>query len=159
MPPFAATRPVNPPGASPVLTAEQAYRGLGVKARHPEKFVPAITESRLEMDTEDKVVRYVRFNGGPEKKEEIAFFPNCIAYFEMSPDSPDSPPVRITNLLSYGPPPSNDLLLTFSFAPGPPHVGEEEAARMSPEELNDIVGKGVEKTIEVIRDMVKEGKL
>ncbi|TNY20782.1 DUF1857-domain-containing protein [Rhodotorula diobovata] len=155
---FAATRQVNPPGASPLLTADQLWRGLGIKARNPRDFVPAITACRVVEEDEDKITRIVRFNDGPEVKEEVHFFPPTIAYFEMSPPAP-APPIRITNLVSYGPPPSSDLLLTFSFAPSLPHVSEDEARRMGPEELNEKVGEGVEKAIEVVRRLAREGKL
>ncbi|GAA5841958.1 hypothetical protein JCM9279_003169 [Rhodotorula babjevae] len=158
MPAFAATRPVNPPGASPALSADQLWAGLGIKARDPTRFVPAITACRVVEETEDKVTRIVRFGDGPEVKEEVHFFPPTIAYFEMSPPSP-APPIRITNLVSYGPPPAHDLLLTFSFAPTLPHLSEDEAAKLSAQELNEKVGEGVEKTIEVIRGMAREGKL
>jgi hypothetical protein len=77
-------------------------------------------------------------------------------------DAPLSPPptplVRITNSLSYGPPPSSDLYLTFTFS-SLPHVSEEEAKQKSREQLNEVVGKGVEATIEKIRELVREGKL
>ncbi|GAA6020010.1 hypothetical protein JCM10207_006758 [Rhodosporidiobolus poonsookiae] len=173
MPPFAATRPVNPPGASPVISEQQLWAGLGIKIREPKEFVPVITECRVVLDEDGKVVRIVRFEDGPEMREEVSTFEPTMAYFEMypasshpagtSPSSPSSAPVpppvaRITNLISYGPPPANDLLLTFTFSKLP-QVSEEDAVKMSREELNAMVGKGVEGSIEVVRRMVKEGKL
>lgn len=38
-PSIAATRPVNPPGASPVLTIDQLWKGLVIKAREPHRFL------------------------------------------------------------------------------------------------------------------------
>jgi len=55
MPAFAATRPVNPPGSSPALSADQLWAGLGIKARDPTRFVPAITACRVEHEDDDKV--------------------------------------------------------------------------------------------------------
>ncbi|GAA6053151.1 hypothetical protein JCM3770_002878 [Rhodotorula araucariae] len=165
---FAATRPVNPAGAaSPVISAAQLWAGLEYKARNPERFVPQITACRIVHQDEGKLTRIVRFgDSSPEMKEEVQFFPNTIVYFEMSPveplapsSSPSTTPVRITNLVSYGPPPSNDLLLSFSFAPRMPHVGDDEARGMSDAELNERVGKGVEGTIDLIRKMVRDGEL
>lgn len=75
-----------------------------------------------------------------------------------SPSAPSPPPVRITNLISYGPPPSHDLLLTFTFT-SLPHVSAVKAEQMSSEELNEVVGKGVEEAVEVVRGLVREGKL
>ncbi|GAA5894288.1 hypothetical protein JCM6882_007622 [Rhodosporidiobolus microsporus] len=165
---FSATRPVNPPGhAGPKIEEEQLWRGIVFKAKNPKAFVPAITESRVVEEEGNKIVRVVRFGDGPEKREEITVFPNTIAYFEMYPvdaPSPSSssaappPDARITNTISYGPPPSHDLFLTFSFS-SLPHVSEEQAKGMSREEMNEQVGKGVEGTIEVIRGMVRDGKL
>lgn len=37
---FAATRPINPPGAEPVLTEQQVWKALQIKARKPQQFVP-----------------------------------------------------------------------------------------------------------------------
>ncbi|BGP41604.1 hypothetical protein JCM10450v2_005657 [Rhodotorula kratochvilovae] len=162
---FAATRPVNPPGASPVLSAAQVWAGLEHKARNPTLFVPQISSCKVVQEDEGKITRIVRLGDSPEMKEEVHFFPNTIAYFEMSPVGPPPPsspfatPVRITNLVSYGPPPSNELLLSFSFAPRMPHVSDEDAQGMSEQELNEQVGKGVEGSIEVIRQMVRDGKL
>lgn len=75
-----------------------------------------------------------------------------------SPSTPPSPLVRITNSLSYGPPPSSDLYLAFSFS-SLPHIPEEQARGMSREELNEVVGKGVEATVKKIRELVRKGEL
>ncbi|GAA5852228.1 hypothetical protein JCM8547_006705 [Rhodosporidiobolus lusitaniae] len=137
------------------------------KARNPKEYIPQVSESRVTKDEGDKVVRVVRFGEGPEVTEEIQFFPPTIAYFDMlSPSSSDSSSssllaqssTRITNAISYGPPPAHDLLLTFTFS-SLPHVSEEQAKGMSREELNEVVGKGVEGTIEKIRELVRQGKL
>ncbi|GAA6035604.1 hypothetical protein JCM8097_004925 [Rhodosporidiobolus ruineniae] len=169
MPSFAASRAVNPPGAEPTITKAQLWAGLGLKIREPTRFVPAITECRVEEDEGDRVVRYVRFGDGPEMREEVTLIPETIAYFEMFPASssssssfsssaPPAPSARITNLISHGPAPAHDLLLTFTFS-SLPHVSDEEAKTLSDEELNERVGKGVEGTVEIIRALVKEGKL
>jgi hypothetical protein len=52
----AATRPVNPPGASPVLTEAQVWEGLGIKARQPKSFVAAITHIEVLKDSPNKVI-------------------------------------------------------------------------------------------------------
>lgn len=55
---FAASRLVNPAGASPVLTEAQVWTGLGIKARNPQSFVPAITSCKVVSDNGEKV-RYL----------------------------------------------------------------------------------------------------
>ncbi|GAA5833044.1 hypothetical protein JCM11251_006492 [Rhodosporidiobolus azoricus] len=164
MPSQAFTRPVNPPGHDgPTISEEQLWKGLDFKAKNPKEFVPAITECEVVEEEGNRVVRVVRFGDGPKKREEITVFPPTIAYFEMYPaDTPSTssslPEVRITNVVSYGPPPANELLLTFSFS-SIPGVPEEQEKGKSREELNEQIGKGVEHSIEVIRKMVQEGKL
>ncbi|GAA5858870.1 hypothetical protein JCM1840_006596 [Sporobolomyces johnsonii] len=170
---IAATRPVNPPGASPLISEAQLWAGLEFKARNPQAFVPMITSCRVVEDHGDKgcpselipsprrsapvggqATRLVRFNDGPEVREDIHVFANTIAYFEMA-SSPT--PTRITNLISYGPAPAHDLLLTYSFAGAIPGVGPDDAR--STVELSAAMGKGVEHSIEVVRGMVRDGKL
>lgn len=90
-------------------------------------------------------------------------------YFETTsidqPARPDSDPdfatdphrTRITNTISYGP--SDELFLTFTFAPRMPHLPDDKASGMTPQEINGIVGKGVQQTVDVIREMVRAGEL
>ncbi|GAA5931359.1 hypothetical protein JCM1841_002792 [Sporobolomyces salmonicolor] len=151
---IAATRTVNPPGASPLISEAQLWAGLEYKARNPQAFVPMITSCKVVEDQGNKLTRLVRFNDGPEVREDIHTFANTIAYFEMA-SSPA--PTRITNLISYGPPPANDLLLTYSFAGSIPGIGPDDPR--SAIELNAVIGKGVEHSIELVRGMVREGKL
>lgn len=55
MPSFAATRLVNPPGIEPVLSVDQVWNGLQKKAREPKRFVPAISECRIDKEEGNKV--------------------------------------------------------------------------------------------------------
>jgi hypothetical protein len=52
---ISATRPVNPPGCSIVLSEAQLWAGLEIKIRHPTSFVETITYSELAEDHGDKV--------------------------------------------------------------------------------------------------------
>ncbi|GAA5878282.1 hypothetical protein JCM3774_001140 [Rhodotorula dairenensis] len=188
MPSFASTRLVNPPGVEPVLSVQQVWRGLQRKAREPKRFVPAISECRVHREEGNKVrgrssTTYERNGGGttdllpevrfgdgtPEMREEITAFDNCIVYFETTsaslPARPDSDPdletdphrTRITNTISHGP--ENELFLTFTFAPRMPHLSDDKAAQMTDEEINAVVGNGVQQTVDVIREMVRAGEL
>jgi hypothetical protein len=52
---ISATRPVNPPGCSVVLSEAQLWAGIEIKIRHPTSFVETITYSELAEDHGDKV--------------------------------------------------------------------------------------------------------
>lgn len=49
----AYTAPINPPGASPVLTPTQVWDGLVHKVHHAEKFVSVITGCEVTDKNED----------------------------------------------------------------------------------------------------------
>ena len=59
--------------------------------------------------------------------------------------------IRITNILSYNE--EGELILTFSFANGIPVPIEGKTAQ----ELNGIMGKGVEHSIRRFRELASEG--
>lgn len=62
-PAFAASRLINPPGATPILTAAQVWAGLDIKARTPQTFVPTITACELVKDEGNKVRRACFWGG------------------------------------------------------------------------------------------------
>ncbi|KAJ7096629.1 DUF1857-domain-containing protein [Mycena belliarum] len=148
---FAVTRPVNPPGAEPAITEEQLWKGLQYKARYPSAFVPMITSCKVVSDEGNKLVREVTFGNSPEVvTETVEAHEATIVYFEMNTG------IRVTNMVSYGP--ADEILLTYGFANGIPGV-DAGSPKPSAKELNARVGKGVEGSIAVVRQMVKEGKL
>ncbi|KAF7324067.1 DUF1857-domain-containing protein [Mycena kentingensis (nom. inval.)] len=147
---FAATRPVNPPGAEPVISEEQLWKALEFKARNPQVFVPMISSCKVTVDEGQKIVREVTIGESTKViSETCEAYGATIVYFEMDIGN------RITNVVSYAA--DGSLLLTYSFANGIPGVPEDKP-KPSTAELNAMVGKGVERSIEVIRQMVKEGK-
>jgi len=148
---FASTRRVNPANASPVLTEAQVWKGLGIKARNPQTFVPVITSSAVVSDDGTKVVRSVTFNHRDPSIENIELHESTIAYFEM-----ESTGIRITNVLSYDA--DGELALTFSFANGIPGYLDGKPLP-EPKELNKIIGGVVEHSIERIRELVREGSI
>ncbi|KAG6845167.1 hypothetical protein H0H87_012963 [Tephrocybe sp. NHM501043] len=153
---FAASRLINPPGATPVLTEDQVWKGLGIKARNPKTFVPMITSSEVVSDVGNKALREVRFNNGDPVRETIELHPSTIvneneqAYFEM-----ESTGIRITNIVSYDA--NGELVLTFSFANGIPGGVAHEGK--SAQELNETLGKGVEHSVERIRELAVAGEI
>lgn len=52
---FAASRLVNPPGVTPLLTEEQVWKGLEIKAREPKQFIAAVESCKVLEDSGDKV--------------------------------------------------------------------------------------------------------
>ncbi|KAF9054286.1 hypothetical protein BJ165DRAFT_1338181 [Panaeolus papilionaceus] len=148
---FAVSRSVNPPGVTPVLSEEQLWRGLEIKARDPQQFVAAMSECTIQSDTGDKVVRIVRFGGGEPVQEDILIYQPTILYF----DSPDKGH-RVTNVVSYDK--NSELVLTFSFAGGFP-AKVPLADNATPVEVNAVIGNAVESTLKRIRELVNEGKI
>lgn len=78
---------------------------------------------------------------------------NTQVYFEMI----NASSTRVLNIVSYGP--DNELLLTYSFANGIPGVDATLGQQLSAQELNDRIGAGVQASVDVLRQMAKEGKI
>lgn len=53
---FAASRPVNPPGATPRLSEAQVWKGLEIKARKPQDFIVAAESCTILSDSGNKVL-------------------------------------------------------------------------------------------------------
>jgi len=149
---FAVSRLVNPPGASPVLTAEQVWKGYEIKVRKPQTFLPPVTGCDVVSDEGNKVVRSISFNNAPPVEERVELFPNAVIYFEIP-----STGHRITNLVSYNA--DGELVLTFAFANGIPGGPPPGAPIPSVEEMNKMVGGLIERTIERMRELAVEGTI
>jgi hypothetical protein len=52
---FASSRLINPAGATPVLTVEQVWAGLSIKAKKPQSFVAAISSCEVVSEVGNKV--------------------------------------------------------------------------------------------------------
>lgn len=79
---IAYTAPVNPSGASPVLTIDQIWAGLQLKVRQPSEFVGGAIKSTTVVSEEkdkhgrDVITRDVVFSEGDRKAREFCtFFP------------------------------------------------------------------------------------
>ncbi|KAJ7274881.1 hypothetical protein C8J57DRAFT_1312976 [Mycena rebaudengoi] len=149
---FAATRVVNPPGVEPIITEEQLWKGLEFKARNPKAFVPMITSSIVTSDDGNNAVREVKFKHAPDVvvSETIEGHEPTVVYFEMDTSH------RVLNIISYGS--ANELLLTYCFSNGIPSIPSDKP-KPNAKELNATIGKNVEGSIVVVRQMVKEEKL
>ncbi|KAJ7723481.1 DUF1857-domain-containing protein [Mycena maculata] len=150
---IAATRPVNPPDAQPVLTEKHLWRGLEYRARNPALFLPNVPASKMITDGGNKIVQELTVKNEDQTETEvltetIQAYPSTIMYHEVSNG------LRIVTVVSRGA--AGELLLTFSFANRELPAGKPKP---TPEEENARIGKILEKTIAMFREMVSEGKL
>ncbi|KAJ7274893.1 hypothetical protein C8J57DRAFT_1313027 [Mycena rebaudengoi] len=148
---FAATRPVNPSGAAPSITEKQLWKGLEFKARNRASFAPnVIASSAITSDNGKNIVCELRMKCADlVVTEEIEFQESSIVYFKHKTGD------RATSMISYGP--ADELLLTISVAYAC-STGMFEGYT-STKELNARLGKEVKHDLDLIRQMVKEGKL
>lgn len=79
---IAFTAPINPTGATPVLSRDQVWAGLHRKVRHAEEFVGNAIKSTTVLEEKkddlgrDVVVRECVFREGNRKVKEVCtFFP------------------------------------------------------------------------------------
>ncbi|KAJ6529191.1 DUF1857-domain-containing protein [Mycena vulgaris] len=145
---FAVTRPVNPPGVEPAITEEQLWKGLEFRVHNPAAFVPMISSSKTTFDEGKKELTLA--NSGQVIEQNVEAHAATIMYFELSTGT------RITNVISHGP--DDEIFLTQSFANGLPGVPGDKP-KPSAKELNAAIGKVVDKSIGIIRQMVKDGEL
>ncbi|KAJ5207045.1 Protein of unknown function DUF1857 [Penicillium cf. griseofulvum] len=155
---IAFTAPINPPGATPVITPEQVWNGLLLKIRSAETFVPgAIQSTKVISDSVDSstgnpvTVREVLFRETQKTAEETvtAFKPTRVDF-----EQPDGS--KISNLISQGA--GGELYMTYSFEWRHPGVSEAELAALFEKEKK-MSQMAVEGTIKVMRQLVEEKKL
>ncbi|KXG53810.1 Protein of unknown function DUF1857 [Penicillium griseofulvum] len=154
----AFTAPINPPGATPVITHEQVWTGLLLKIRSAETFVPgAIQSTKVISDSVDPstgnavTVREVLFRETQKIAEETvtAFKPTRVD-FEQPNGS------KISNVISQGA--GGELYMTYIFEWRHPGVSEAELAALFEKEKK-MSQMAVEGTIKVLRQLVEEKKL
>ncbi|CAA9964224.1 DUF1857 domain containing protein [Pyrenophora teres f. maculata] len=161
------TTPINPPSATPPLTAPQLWAGLQRKIRFAQEFVPVI-ESCTVLSEEAAsssgsfgssgtvVTREVIFKKGqtpkPRAKEVVrSYWPSWVE-FEQEDGS------VIRNIISEGGG-QGELYMTYAFQ----FVvqGEEGSAGAEEEvgRLKKMAKMAVESSIAAIREMVKDGRI
>lgn len=107
---FAATAPVNPAGAEPVLSPAQVWEGLRRKIRHADEFVPPITSCVVEKEEGNVVHRRVVFNGIKEMTEVCTELAPHKVEFVLEDGT------EVENILAQGiTGEDTDLHLTYSF--------------------------------------------
>ncbi|TKA80605.1 hypothetical protein B0A49_02037 [Cryomyces minteri] len=161
---LAYTAPINPPSASPVLTSPQLWAGLQRKIRHAQEFVPAIVSCTvLDEQKEDNgsvtVTREVQFKEGYGPKEPVREVCRSWEPAKVVFHQPDGS--TISNIISDGPSGQpSDFSMTYTFQwlhPGIEPGSKEEAEALAMRKKTAKMA--VEKSIESIRRMVKEGEI
>jgi len=100
---------INPPGEPVVLTREDVWHGLMLKAENALPFVPAMTRCEVLERGDDTIVRTIEFSGH-EIAERITFEPKRRVRFERT-----SGPVLGTILNEIDQDAEGNLELRFSF--------------------------------------------
>ena len=149
-----ATREVNPPGIVPVVTAEQVWRGLVMKAENAVPFVTAMEQCRVLERYHDGFLREIVLRG-VRMTERITFTPPVEVYFErIEAQGYDG---WITNLLSES---DRGLMLTFTFAVGFPGVEPNSAEeKRRGDEVKASYLSAVDTTLVAVRQLVQGSRL
>lgn len=125
---IASTAPINPPGATPVLTVPQVWAGLQRKIRHAEEFVPVITSCTVEKEDGNVITRRVVFDGAKEVTEVCTEHAPSRVHFRMDSGT------EVQNVISRGASGGDeDLFMTYVFAWRLPGV-EQGSEQMRVEE-------------------------
>ena len=155
------TAPINPSGASPVLTRAQIWACLEIKITSGETFVgAAITNTAvLKTGTTDGGQKYtdreVTFAEGNRKVKE-----HCIAFSPMKVEFHQESGTRVMNIVSQGAGGEDDLYMTYTFEWLHPELeGDEEGLAEKGRAEQKMSKAAVESTIEVMRRLVSEGKV
>jgi hypothetical protein len=151
---LSASVEVNPPGTAPLLTRDQMWQGLVMKAENALPFVHAMEACRVLERYPDGFLREIKLRG-VSMKERITFTPPVEVYFErVDAQGYDG---WIANVLSDGP---SGLILTFTFA-----VGFPDTLPGSPEEkqkgdaVRESYASAVASTLDATRRLASEGRL
>ncbi|KAF2625312.1 DUF1857-domain-containing protein [Macroventuria anomochaeta] len=154
------TSRVNKPEDSPVLTVPQIWAGLQRKVRFAQEFVPVIESCTVLEEKEDgTVIRDVKFKEGagpkPRARETVReYYPSWVD-FEQEDGT------HIRNVVSDGPSgEESDLQISYMFEINLPHIqdGTEEKEK-EVKKLKGMAKMAVEKSIDTIREMVKDGRI
>ena len=154
----AFTAPINPPGATPVLTKAQVWAGLILKTHSAETFIPnAITGTNVISESEDAsignivLVREVLLRENQQKIKDGGTANKDARVDFVQPDR-----TFIGKIISEGA--GGQIYLTY--------ILERHHQGMSKEELDAFYAKEkiiaqhlVEGMVDIIRELVKEGKL
>ena len=150
---FAHTVPVNPPGASPILSWDELWRGLVRKAEDPVGFVNGMESSTVLERSEDGLVREAVYRD-TRIRERVSFQePDSVRFEQIDTEAPGA----VTNEIADG---KDGLELTFTFTlrfRGVAEGSEEERRRGT--EVQPMLTGAVGHTVEAVRALAELGKL
>ncbi|RDA94199.1 hypothetical protein CP533_6640 [Ophiocordyceps camponoti-saundersi (nom. inval.)] len=141
----AATAPINPPGADPVLNEAQVWDGLQRKVRRADEFVPLISSCVVVEESANVVKRKVVFTAGEAVTEVCTEYAPSRVHFRMDTGT------EVQNIISRDVK-NGTLFMTYAFS----WVGCGEDMREKKQEEASIA---VTKSIEAMRAMVLDGRI
>lgn len=68
---YAATVPINPPNASPVLSVKDIWNAMVIKCREPQHFVPVIATCTVTKEDENGMTRDVTMKELPDMPKGV----------------------------------------------------------------------------------------
>lgn len=143
--------PVNPPGAEPVLTREQVWRGLAMKAENALPFVPGMSKCEVVERGGNTLLRDVVFQGSAHQ-ERIVLHPPVQVQFERVGETG-----FIQNTISDS---EQGLWLTFTFGLTFPGTEPGSAAEQAKgDEMKHAYVGAVGATLDRVRRMVRDGEM
>ncbi|KAK4541707.1 hypothetical protein LTR36_007416 [Oleoguttula mirabilis] len=156
----AYTEPINPSGATPVLSRDQIWRGLQRKIRKAQDFVPVIEATDVLEEKDNEVTRVAHFKAmnGHEAHSEKEI---CKSYYPTKVDFWQPNGALITNTVSDGPGlTEHDYNMTYTFEWRYPDVkdGSEEHKRLTKQSVEGAK-MAVHKSIDALRKMGAAGEL
>jgi hypothetical protein len=144
--------PVNPPDEDVVLTREDVWKGLVLKAENALPFVPAMTMCEVKEQTETMIVREIEFRG-ERFGERITFDPQRQVTFVRTSGSVLG---TIRNEIEEE---DGELRLRFSFDLELQDIEPGSAAEKEYEQtMRGDYLKAVDATLSAIRRWVREGE-
>ncbi|KIH89817.1 hypothetical protein SPBR_01081 [Sporothrix brasiliensis 5110] len=159
---LAHTVPVNPPGATPVLSEAQVFAGFQRKIRQPGEFVPAIAASEVLSDADGVVKRKVTFKAAPNADHPTQVVEVCTEHAPHRVDYALDNGSTVLNLISTGSSGNaDDLYVTYAFAwKHPESLAVGSAEYSETEARHKAVAKlAVESSIATTRRLVSEGAI
>ncbi|RGP77256.1 hypothetical protein FLONG3_4771 [Fusarium longipes] len=159
---LAYSAPINPPGASPVLTEAQVWKGLQRKVRKAHEFVAPILKCEVlkeeETETGKRVTRQVTFDRNVRGDADAVvtevvheFAPNRVDF--RQPDGSN-----IFNIVSVDQ--DGNLVMTYAFEWRHPEFDEDsEQVKELRQKYSKMAKVAVDGSIDTIRRFVKEGEL
>jgi len=143
--------PVNPPGAEPVLTREQVWRGLEMKAENAMPFVDGMTHCDVDSRDGNILTRTITFRG-TQHRERITLFASVKVQFERLDGTG-----WIDNVISDS---EGGLLLTFTFGITFPGIAEDSSEEQAQgDNMRGAYTGAVAATLSRVRQMVQDGEL